>query len=197
MPLLTLSLILFLIMDPLGHVKAFVKALEGIEPKRQKMIIWRELFIALGVSLFFNFVGEWIFILLKISDVTVYLSSGIILFLVAIKILFPRPQDEREPIEGEPFIVPFAIPMIAGPGLLATIMLYAQSEPKWSTSFFAIIIAWAVASMIMVNSKNLLRLLGTRGLTACERLMGMVLVLLAVQRFLQGILLLYTSGFSG
>lgn len=194
MPLITLSLILFLIIDPLGHVKAFAQALEGIEPKRQKMIIWRELFIALGVSLFFNFVGEWIFILLKISDVTVYLSSGIILFLVAIKILFPRPQDEREVIEGEPFIVPFAIPMIAGPGLLATIMLYAQSEPEWTTSFFAIIIAWAIASLIMINSKNLLRLLGTSGLTACERLMGMVLVLLAVQRFLQGILLLCTSG---
>lgn len=194
MSLLTLTLVLFLIMDPVGHIKTFIATLEGIDPKRQKYIIFREMLIALGVTLFFNFLGEYIFEVLAISDVTVYLASGVILFLVAIKIIFSRPDSEEAPLPpGEPVIFPLAVPMIAGPALLATVMLYAQSETKVWPLLGAIFISWLASAIILVNAKTILKLLGTGGLTACEKLMGMVLVLLAVQRFASGVLLLKAS----
>lgn len=198
MQVITLSLILFLIMDPIGHIKAFIKTLEGIAPKRQQAIVRREMAIALGFMVFFNFVGEGIFNLLQISDVTVYMASGIILFLVAIKILFPsNDREEMQVPPGEPFIVPLAIPRIAGPALIATIMLCAHSEPNLWTSLFAILLAWVVSSLILLNAKSILKIVGSGGLTACEKLMGMVLVLLSVQRFLQGVLLLSKVGSAG
>lgn len=188
MTLITLTLILFLIMDPVGHVKSFVYCLKGIEAKRQRQIILRELLIALFAMLFFNMLGESIINLLQVSDTTVYLASGVILFLAAIKILFPSTEDhEIEKLQDEPFLVPLAIPMIAGPALLATVMLYAHTETNPFTTILAIVLAWLLALPILLNSKSLLKLLGTNGLTACEKLMGMVLVLLSVQRFMDGI----------
>jgi multiple antibiotic resistance protein len=188
MTLVTLTLILFLIMDPIGHVKSFVLRLNGIDPKRQRQIILRELVIALGVILFFDMLGEYIIDLLQISKATVYLASGIILFLGAIKILFPRPEDEEIGTpDGEPYLVPLAIPMIAGPALLATVMLYAESEANPYITIVAEVVAWLVAAPILLHARQLLSLLGTSGLTACEKLMGMVLVLLSVQRFMDGI----------
>ena len=191
MTLLTLTTVLFLIMDPLGQLKSFIQCFEGIDPKRQKFILFRELFIALGFILLFNYIGEFIFSLLQISEVTVYLSSGIILFLCSIKILFPGRNDELPPRPlGEPFLVPIAIPMIAGPALLATVMLYAETVESKMLMLLAIFISWSLTAIIHFYSKQIVRLLGSSGLTACEKLMGMVLVLLSVQRFFEGILLI-------
>lgn len=195
MSLVTLTIILFLIMDPIGHVQHFLSFLRGIEPRRQKKIIAREMLIALVVTYFFSFFGNYVFVLLQISNTTVYISSGIILFLVAIRIIFPS-HDKKEELPtplGEPFLVPLAIPLIAGPALLATVMLYAQTETDDVNLNLAILIAWLASSFILLNAKRLYRVLGTSGLTACERLMGMVLVLLAVQRFLQGVIMLLKS----
>lgn len=194
MTIITVSLILFLIMNPLGQLKAFEKCLDAINPKRQQEIISRELFIALGVLLFFNFIGEYVFALLQISDVTVYLSLGIVLFLGAIKILFPSAADHRLTLpEGEPCLVPIAIPMIAGPALLATVMLYAQSEQDPFVTIGGIVIAWLLGAIVLLNHKTLLRVLRPSGVLAFEKLMGMVLVLIAVQRFLEGVMMLYKS----
>lgn len=194
MTLLTLTLILFLIMDPIGHVKSFLKCLQGIDPKRQTYIIWREMFIALAFMLAFAALGEVIFDVLAISNTTVYLASGLILFLIAIKIIFPRPDaEEVQPLEGEPFIVPMAIPMVAGPALLATIMLYSETEVLIWPMIVAIFIAWFASSIILINSKRIIGLLGTSGITACEKLMGMVLVLISVQRFAAGVIMLFNQ----
>lgn len=194
MTIFTVALILFLVMNPLGQLKAFAKTLEGIDPKRTKEILTRELLIALGVMLFFDAIGEHIFNLLKISDVTVYLSLGIVLFLGAIKILFPRAEDYGfKRLEGEPFLVPIAIPMIAGPALLATIMLYAETETGTYTTIIANVIAWFFGALVLLNYKRLLGFLGTSGVIACEKLMGMVLILIAVQRFMEGLMMFYQS----
>lgn len=188
MPLLTLSLILFLIMDPIGNISSFLKMVRGIDPKRQKLIVLREMFFALGFMLFFNFFGEFIFSILKISETTVMIASGVILFIASVQILFPKLHGIREEIEeGEPFIIPLAIPLIAGPSLLATIMLYARTEASLPKMLAAIFIAWGFASAVLLSARRLQKILGPAGLMACEKLMGMVLVLLAVQRFLDGI----------
>lgn len=194
MTLLTLTLILFLIMDPIGHVKSFSRCVNGIEPKRQTFIIWREMFIALAFMLVFAALGEVIFSVLALSNTTVYLASGLILFIIAIKIIFPNPNaEEIQPLQGEPFIVPMAVPLIAGPALLATIMLYAETEVAVMPMIGAIFIAWLASSIILINSSRILGLLGTSGVTACERLMGMVLVLLSVQRLAAGVIMLFNQ----
>lgn len=188
MNLFSLTVILLLIMDPIGNISSFLSQLKGIPAERRKKIIIREMFIALGAMLVFNFLGEYIFQVLGLSEKTLKIASGAILFLVAIKILFPSVDSLRANLPtGEPFITPLAIPLIAGPSLLATIMLFANLEPSQPIMLGSIILAWLFASGILLLGGRLEKFLGSNGLMACERLMGMVLVMIAIQRFGEGI----------
>ncbi len=188
MTLFTIAVSLFLIMDPIGNISPFLKVLHGLEPKHRLYIIVREMGIALAVMLLFSIIGEYIFDILNISLTTVQVASGAILFLVAIKILFLAPDNPRTNLpSGEPFITPLAIPLIAGPSLLATIMLFAKLEESYTIMWWGIILAWAFALVVLMLAPKLQRLLGSNGLLACEKLMGMVLVMLAIQRFLEGV----------
>lgn len=188
MTLLSLTLILFLIMDPIGSISPYLKMVKGLPPSRQRYVVVREMLIALLVMFFFNFLGEGIFDMLEISETAVRLSSGVILFLFAVKILFPTRVSPRANLsEEEPFIIPLAIPLIAGPSLLATIMLFAHIVPSQAVMLAAICLAWLIALIVLAFAPQLQRLLGNNGLMACERMMAMVLVLLAIQRFMEGI----------
>ncbi|CCB86769.1 MULTISPECIES: MarC family protein [Parachlamydia] len=186
--LFSITLVLFLIMDPLGNIGSFREMLKRIDPKKQKIIIMREMLIALFTMLVFNFLGEVIFEYLQVTETTVQISSGIILFLAALKILFPSKDSPRSNLpQEEPFIIPLAIPLVAGPSLLATIMLYAHMETSVPLMLGSIFIAWGLASIILLFSNRLYTVLGNNGLVAFEKLMGMVLILLAIQRFLEGV----------
>ncbi len=189
MSIFTLSITLFLIINPLGNAKQFLAFLAEVPPSRVRYVILRELFIGLCTMLAFSFIGEWIFDLLSISETTIYLASGIILFLSAMKILFST-NDHLPRIHGEePFVVPLAIPMIAGPALIATIMLYSYTEPGIMPMITSIFVSWAASGVVLLSSRKLFFLIGNSGLLAFERLMGMVLVLISVQRFMAGVLL--------
>lgn len=188
MTLLSLTLILFLIMDPIGSISPFLKMVKELPPSRQRYVVVREMLIALLVMFFFNLLGEGIFDMLEISETAVRLSSGVILFLFAVKILFPKRVSPRANLpEGEPFIIPLAIPLIAGPSLLATIMLFAHIVPGQAMMLTAILIAWFLSLIVLALAPQLHRILGNNGLMACERLMAMILVLLAIQRFMEGV----------
>jgi multiple antibiotic resistance protein len=194
MSLFTLTLILFLIIDPIGNMESYLTLIKELDPRRQRWVIVREMLIALGFMTTFNYIGEYIFSLLHLSEPTIWLSSSVILFLIAIKILFTAPDNPRSNlVKGEPFIFPFAVPLIAGPGLLATIMLYAHIDQSQSNMLMAILIAWAVSSFLLFFSKPIKNLLKASGLMACERLIGMVLVLIAIQRFLEGIIVFWST----
>ncbi|MFV0339058.1 MAG: MarC family protein [Parachlamydiaceae bacterium] len=194
MTLFTLSLMFFLIMDPFGNVSSYLKLVEKLPRKRQFLILGREMLIALGFMLLFNFIGEYLFDVLHISETAIRLASGLILFLAALKILFPSIDSPRANLpEGEPFIIPLAVPLIAGPALLATIMLYTTLEPSQPLVLGAIFLSWVAASIVMFSSSVLYRILGTNGLIACEKLMGMVLILLAIERFSTGVQLFITG----
>ncbi len=194
MSLFNITLTLFLIMDPIGNLSSYLSMGKELDPKRQSWIIFREMCIALAVMLFFNYVGEYIFNFLDLSETTVRLSSGVILFLIAVKILFTASDSPRANLpKGEPFIFPLAVPLVAGPALMATIMLYAHLEPVQSIMIIAILIAWFLSVLIFLFAGPIKRILGNNGLMACERLIGMALVLVAVQRFLEGILLFWAT----
>jgi multiple antibiotic resistance protein len=176
-------------MDPLGKIIAFLKELERVPPERQRRVVLREMLIALALIFLFNFIGEIIFSLLGLSEIAVNLSAGLILFLTALRILFPHMRHETEPrMEGqEPFLIPLAVPMVASPALLATVMLFAHIETELGTMTFAILLSWTAALVVLLSARKLYDWLGRSGLLGIERLMGMVLVMLSVQRFMEGV----------
>lgn len=189
MSLLSITLVLLFIMDPLGNVSSFLSMIKDQSPRRQSIIIIREMLFALGLMLVFNFVGDHLQTLLDLSDPAVHLSTGIILFLAALSVIFPGPRSVRTmlPLDTEPFLVPLAIPLISGPALLATVMLYAQQEESRLVMVAAILIAWLIAVAILLMGRTLYRIMGRNGLLAAERLTAMVLVMLAIQRFSEGV----------
>lgn len=188
MSILYLTVVLFLIMDPVGNISTFINVLKDIPAAKRKKVIIREMLIALCAMLLFCFFGEFIFNTINVTETTLRLTSGVILFLVAIKILFPSIDSPRANLpKGEPFVTPLAIPLIAGPSLLATIMLFSHLVPDYTSMPIAILLSWSAAVLVLLFGERLQRILTTNGLMACERLMGMVLILLAIQRFLEGI----------
>lgn len=189
MKVFSMAFALFLLMDPIGNVPIFISVLKDIDPRRQRTIIIRELFIALIIIIFFNFLGDALLRFLNVTMPTILISGGIILFLIALKMIFPgkRDPDVELPHDKEPFIVPLATPLVAGPAVLAAVILYSgQNKHNMMLPVWAIIIAWAASTLILLSSSLWKKLLGWRGLVACERLMGLILTLIAVQMFLEG-----------
>lgn len=189
MDLLSLAFSLFVVMDALGNLPICMHFLKHFSAKKQKRILIREMFIALGFLAFFYFIGPTFLNALKLDFYTVQISGGIILFLMAIKMIFPVGNEIRQAgLEQlkEPLIVPIAIPLIAGPGLFAMVILYSK-QVEALTLLSALIIAWAVSLLILLSGNFLSRILKKKGLFALERLMGLILILIASQMFLNGI----------
>jgi multiple antibiotic resistance protein len=189
--LLSTAFALFLLMDPLGNVPIFISLLKDIDPKRQQKIIFRELVIALIIIIAFNFIGDILLEFLHIEQETLLISGGIILFLIALKMIFPSKKEPEVDIsqDKEPFIVPLAVPLVAGPAVLAAVMLYSHEQASEWITIGAIGLAWIASTIILLSSGFLKKVLGWRGLIACEKLMGLLLILISVQMFLSGLIL--------
>jgi len=183
------AVLLFLVMDPLGNIPFYLAALKHVNPARQNRVIRRELLIAYLVMVVFLFGGQFMLTAMRISEPALSISGGLILFLIAIKMVFPTPtQSLHEEVDGEPFIVPLAIPYVAGPSVLAVELLLMSREPeRWGEWLGAVTLAWIGVAVIVSLGTRLRNVLGQKGLTALERLMGMVLVAIAVQMFLTGV----------
>lgn len=189
MTVISAAVLLFLVMDPLGNVPLFFSALKTIESSRKNRVVIRELLIALVILVLFLFLGQYFLGLLHISDPALTVAGGVILFLIALRMIFPtRDRSMQEDVEGEPFVVPLAIPYVAGPSALATELLMMSREPqRWAEWLLAVVLAWLAASIILLFASRLSRSLGHKGLVAIERLMGMVLITLSVQMLMTGI----------
>jgi multiple antibiotic resistance protein len=182
------AITLLLIMDPLGNIPPFLSALKTVERDRQRKVLLREILIAYIVLLAFLFAGKYVLRLLSLQEETISIAGGIVLFLIALRMVFPKADATPDTLEGEPLIVPLAIPLIAGPSTLASLLLLQQSSPNSTLQLFlALTLAWFVTAIILLSSTILYRLLKERGLIALERLMGMLLVMLAVQMFINGV----------
>jgi len=192
----SIAFTLFLIMNSLGMAPAVLALLKNFDETKQRKIIFREMLIALLIILLFNYLGEVFFQWLQISESTIQMAGGLILFLIAIRMIFPGVKKAEEVQENiEPFIVPIATPLLAGPSLLATVMFYAHEESSLLNMLSAILIAWGVSAIILLSAPFLKKILGDRGLNAFERLMGLILTLIAVQMFLAGLSSFLTSSF--
>jgi MarC family membrane protein len=183
--------ILLLVMDPLGNIPLFVAMLRNTAPARRMMVIARECAIAFAVLLVFAFFGQQLLALLGLSDSSLNIAGGVILFLIALRMIFKHPEGifgDADTVAGEPFIVPLAIPSIAGPTALATVVIMVSRAPERMFDWImALSVAMAITLALLAFAERLSTLVGERGLVALERLMGLLLTAIAVEMLLRGI----------
>lgn len=181
---------LTLVMDPLGNIPMFMSALKAVPEERRRKVIIRELFIALAIMVFFLLFGKYIVSALAIDLTAMTVAGGIVLFLIALQMIFPSQHSSfSEGPEGEPFIVPLAVPLVAGPSTLTTVLLFSLSDPGRFPLWAGVVAAaWLINAAILGGLSGWLsRLLGARGLLAMEKLMGMILVTISVQMIMTGL----------
>ena len=176
-------------MDPFGNIPIYLSVLKEIEHNRRKWIVLREKLIALVIIVIFALFGNHLIAILNISHESIYLAGGIVLFIMAIKMIFPDQTSLADSlaVDGEPLIFPLAIPLVAGPSVLAAVMIYSAQIPQKEIIIYAILSSWIVSTFILLFAVYLSKWLGAKGISAIERLMGLILVLIAINMFLQGI----------
>ena len=188
MDLFSAVVTLFLVMDPLGNIPVFLSVLKAVPPERRRFVLVREIAFAYVVLLLFFLIGDYILQFLGLQQEAVSIAGGIVLFLIALRMIFPGERPlAGDTLEGEPFVVPLAIPLIAGPSALATLLLLQRSGASREGLLLALTIAWMASAILLLSSTFLYRVLRERGLIALERLMGMLLVMVAVQMLLNGL----------
>lgn len=188
MGLLQTTILLILVIDPLGNVPIFAGVLRNVPSNRQTRVILRELVIALAIMLLVLVGGRTMMAYLGLSQAAIGIAGGIVLFLIAIRLVFPPANEEEYSADGEPFIVPLAVPMVAGPSAMATLMLLSGRAPdQLPTLALATLLAWAVSAPVMLAAPLLARFIGPRALKASTCLIGMLLVAVAAQQFLDGL----------
>ena len=189
MDLFSAVVTLFLVMDPLGNIPVFLSVLKTVPAERRRAVLLREIAIAYLVLLGFFLLGDYLLQFLRLEQEAVSITGGIVLFLIALRMIFPGEGGRAgDPLEGEPFVVPLAIPLIAGPSALATLLLLQRSASSSKGELLlALTIAWLVSGILLLSSTFLHRILRERGLIAMERLMGMLLVMVSVQMLMNGV----------
>jgi small neutral amino acid transporter SnatA (MarC family) len=187
--LFSATTLLVLVIDPFGNVPVVVAALKGVAPERRLRVVLRECAAAYAILVAFMLGGRTFLQWLHLSEESLTIAGGIILFLIAIRMVFPRPEGIfGDPPGAEPFLVPLAIPSIAGPSALATVLLMASRDPaKVGSWIAALTIAMAATTLVLAAADRLQRWLGERAIIAFERLMGLVLTALAVEMLLSGL----------
>ena len=187
--LIQLTFLFLIILDPLGNVPLFVAVLKHLDPKKQRVVIIREMLIALAIMLVFLFFGTGFFNLLNVDENSLEITGGIILFLIAMPMIFSKPHSEEvHTSRQDPLIVPLAMPAIAGPAILAAITVYSGGiEGNRLIVLIAIIMSWLLTLPVLLAAPLLKKWMGENGLTACEHLFGYLLVLVSGQMILHGL----------
>lgn len=179
---------LALVMDGFGNIPLFIAALKKVAPERRKAVLVRELGIALLIMVAFLFLGKWFLKAFGIQEYSLSIAGGIILFIISVKLVFGGEEETKsDPKEDEPFVVPLAIPLVAGPAALSMVMIIAAQQSNKLITLGAVIVASLINSAILMASFPISNLLGKRGLTAIERLTGMILILMSVDMIMGGI----------
>ncbi len=182
------TILLLLITDPLGNIPVFVSSLRAVPTERRARVIMREVLIAFVLLLTFMFVGDSFLRAMNLSQVSLQIAGAVVLFLIALRMIFP-PRGESTPVpQHEPLIVPLAIPALAGPSALATVMLLVSQAPDRRLEWVgALMVTMAVCALVLLLAERLQRLVGERTISAFERLMGLVLVSISVEMLIRGL----------
>jgi multiple antibiotic resistance protein len=176
------------VMDPLGNLPIFSAILARFETRRKLAIIARELTFALVILLVFLFAGAEILSFFGLTRPSLSIAGGVLLFVIALRMVFPKSAQEERELDEDPFIVPLAMPLVAGPSAIAVLLLLSSSQPErlWDWCI-ALVLAWTATTVVLIAGPLLTRYLGTRGIRALQRLTGMMLILIATQMLLNGV----------
>jgi MarC family membrane protein len=186
---LSAIILLLLVVDPFGNVPVVNTMLTGVPVARRRKIIVRECGIAFVLLAAFMLFGPEILAVMHLSETSLSIAGGVILFMIAIRMVFAHPEGAfgLEP-RGEPFIVPLAIPLISGPSALATVMLLASRQPRELGMLSgALVVTMSITTLVLLVGERLQRWMGDRGMQAVARLMGLILTAIAVEMLLGGI----------
>jgi multiple antibiotic resistance protein len=181
---------LFLVMDPFGNIPLFITSLKKVAPERRTRVIARELLIALATMLVFLFLGSKALSLLGIAQYSMSIGGGLVLFIISVDLVFSKTQDDDSSSpakDEEPFVVPLAIPLIAGPASLSMLLILSSGPGGALYTFIAVIIASVINAVVLMLSFPISNLLGKRGLIAVEKLTGMLLVVMSVNMVMNGV----------
>ncbi len=185
------TILLLLITDPLGNIPVFANALRHVPQERRARVILREVLIAFMLLLAFMFMGDTFLRVMGLSQLSLQIGGGVVLFLIALRMIFPHPEQADAEFTVEPLIVPLAIPMLAGPSALATVLLLVAQAPERRLEWVAALtVTMAVCAVVLLLAERIQRVLGERVVTAFERLMGLVLVAVSVEMLIRGVKML-------
>jgi MarC family membrane protein len=182
------TILLLLITDPLGNIPIFVNSLRAVPPKRRARVILREVLIAFGLLLSFMFVGQSFLKAMSLSDVSLQIGGAVVLFLIALRMVFPPPAQDSPTPDVEPLIVPLAIPALAGPSAIATVLLLVSQAPERRLEWVAALtVTMVVCAGVLLMAERLQQVVGERVVSAFERLMGLILVSISVEMLIRGL----------
>ncbi len=189
--IISTAILIFFILDPFGNVPLLLSILKNVDKQKHRKIIIREILLGFTILVIFLFFGEKFLNIFHLETQAITIAGGIIFFVIALKMIFPDPSGESMfsvKKDDDPLVVPIAMPMIAGPAALATLLVLAKTNSEHIGSLFvSLLLGWGLSSLVLLLSPFLYKLLKTKGLTALERLMGMLLLMMAVQMFIDGI----------
>lgn len=182
-------ILLLLVLDPFGSLPIFISVLREVEPARRTRVALREVAIALTVLLVFMLAGQAFLNLMRLSERSLEVAGGVILLIIAIRMIFGSGGRVYVNEPGrEPFIFPLAVPLLAGPSAMATVLLLASRQPDQLFHWVgALVAALAVCAVVLLLADRIRRLLGDAMITATEKLMGLVLTAIAVEMILAGL----------
>ena len=183
-------LLLLLVLDPLGSIPIFISVLQGVAPERRARVALREALIAFSVLALFMVSGQHFLTLMRLSERSLEVAGGVILIIIAIRMIFSGGSEiySQDGPPREPFIFPLAVPLMAGPSAMATVLLLASRQPDrlldWAGALTA---AMAVCATVLLLAERIRKLLGDSMVSAIEKLMGLVLTAVAVEMILAGL----------
>ncbi|MEP6873088.1 MAG: MarC family protein [Burkholderiales bacterium] len=182
-------ILLLLVLDPLGSLPVFITVMGGVPRERRTWVALREVGIAFGVLVAFMFLGGGFLELMHLSERSLEVAGGVILLIIAMRMIFSHEGGVYGAPEGrEPFIFPLAVPLLAGPSAMATVLLLASRQPERVLSWVAALTcAMAVSGAVLLLCDRIRRLLGDSVVAALEKLMGLVLTAIAVEMILAGL----------
>ena len=193
---LSALILLLLVLDPLGSLPIFISVMRGVAPERRRLVALREAGIAFAVLLAFMVAGDGFLSIMHLSERSLEVAGGVILLIIAIRMIFAS-GGEIYATDGsrEPMIFPLAVPLLAGPSAMATVLLLASRQPEKLWSWVgALTLAMAVSTVVMVSAERIRKLIGTPMVSALEKLMGLVLTAIAVEMVLAGLKRYFVGG---
>ncbi|MEN9373698.1 MAG: hypothetical protein RIR79_1250 [Pseudomonadota bacterium] len=186
---LSATILLLLITDPIGNIPVFANALKPVPVHRRVRVILREILIAFCLLLAFMLGGAAFLRAMNLSELALQIGGGVILFLIALRMVSPPISSVVDDVPpSEPLIVPLAVPALAGPSALATVLLLVSQQPEQRMEWIgALSVTMLISAVTLISAERILRIVGTRVVTAMERLMGLILVSVAIEMLLRGI----------